>query len=143
MIKILRMDVMAQDFVNLCNELDDFMLNFGDVEKSSYCRYSLCENIIGAFVAYINNIPVGCAAYRNVTDGIAELKRVYVKKEYRGIGISSSLLKEIETQLKEDGYHTITLGTLLSLESAVNLYKNHGFKNMSIEGLYVRMLKKL
>jgi hypothetical protein len=33
---IVYMDAMANDFVKLCNELDDFMLNFDDVDKVQF-----------------------------------------------------------------------------------------------------------
>ncbi len=135
--EIVYMDGMSHDFVMLCSELDNFMLNFKDVDKTAYYPYGSHENINDAFVAYQNGIPIGCASFRKQAEGVAELKRVFVRENYRGKGISKKLLDALGNKAKEKGFHTLTLGTLLSLIPAINLYHNHGFRDTSINGLYV------
>lgn len=142
-LEIVYMDGMSSDFFMLCTELDDFMLNFSDVDKAAYTPYGRHEDIHDAFVAYEAGTPLGCASFRKQADGIAELKRMYVRERYQGRGISKILLIAVEDKAREAGFHTITLGTLLTLRPAVNLYHSFGYKDISKDGLYVRMAKQI
>ncbi len=141
--KIVSMGGMDNDFVKLCSELDDFMMSFKDVDKTAYYPYGSHENILVAFVAYRDGIHVGCASYRKQAEGIAELKRVFVREGCRGMGISKKLLEAVENKARGEGFHTMTLDTLLSLTSAVNLYHGFGYKDTAIDGLFVCMSKRL
>jgi GNAT superfamily N-acetyltransferase len=132
---------MAPDFIRLCRELDDFMMSFPDVDKALYKGYGEHENIHNAFIAYLDDIPVGCAAFREQSKWDAELKRVYVKEPYRNLGISRKLLCAVEESVRKEGFRTLTLATLLSLEGAVHLYQTSGFSIVAVEGLYIHMQK--
>ena len=71
--------------------------------------------------------PIGCFGVRKYSDSICELKRIYLKKEYRGKGIGQKLLEmaiEIGRELKFD---KMRLDTLPSMEVAINLYIKLGF----------------
>jgi putative acetyltransferase len=73
------------------------------------------------------NIFTGCVAVRKKENSIAELKRMFIKTQYRKEGIGALLLQralEIATQLH---YKKIRLDTLDTMTPAINLYKKHGF----------------
>jgi putative acetyltransferase len=73
------------------------------------------------------NIFTGCVAVRKKENGIAELKRMFIKTQYRKEGIGALLLQralEIATQLH---YKKIRLDTLDTMTPAINLYKKYGF----------------
>lgn len=69
------------------------MIEFLDDDKWCYTRYSENENLEKVWVKSSENLPIGYIAYRNKTDGIGEIKRLYIKEDYRGNGISKELLK--------------------------------------------------
>lgn len=79
------------------------------------------------YIASINNEVVGCIALKNFDDFTCEMKRLYVKREYRGQKIASQLVDKIIDDAKIIGYKAILLDTLPFLQSAINLYKQKGF----------------
>lgn len=55
------------------------------------------------------------------------LKKFYVKKEYRGTGVSKALYEVFYKFVQQNGYKKIYLGTYSKLERALNFYKKYGF----------------
>lgn len=98
----------------------------------------------GGIVLIKHNLEfVGCTGIRKLKNNIAELKRMYVKPDYQGLGLGKKLLEIAILLAKELNYSKIYLDTLSSMKSAVNIYKAAGFKeikpyrfNPSEEALY-------
>ncbi|MBX3119259.1 MAG: GNAT family N-acetyltransferase [Fimbriimonadaceae bacterium] len=82
-------------------------------------------------VAFFGCEEMGCGALRDLGDGIAELKRVYVNPKNRrnrlGRDISSFLIRKA----RELGYSAVRLETLPQMSSAVKLYDSLGFVRIS------------
>ncbi len=49
----------------------------------------------------MKNKPVGCGSIKVYKNGIYEIKRVFVLKEYRGLGISKKIMNEIEIRQRK------------------------------------------
>lgn len=82
----------------------------------------------GAIIlAYKDETPIGCVGIRANDPGIAELKRMYVKPEYRRYKIGIKLLNLALETATELGYNFIRLDTLPSMTPAINLYRSVGF----------------
>ncbi len=79
------------------------------------------------YLAHSNGNIAGCIALRKLDNENCELKRLYVKPEFRGNNIGSLLVKHIINEAKEIGYKHILLDTLPFLETAINMYKRYGF----------------
>ena len=93
-----------------------------EIEK----QYSRPNGII--FIAFNDTKkPIGCFGIRKFTNSIGELKRMYLKKESRGMGIGKELLLKAIEVGKELKYKTIRLDTLSSMKPAIALYKKVGF----------------
>ena len=71
--------------------------------------------------------PVGCIALRPHSLEICELKRMYVRPNFRGQGIGRMLCAEIIQVAKLAGYSLMRLDTEISLGSAQKIYKDLGF----------------
>ena len=91
----------------------------------------------------MENLPVGCIAYRTKADGVGEVKRLFIRNEYRGKGISKELLNLLEKHAREQGCTKLFLDTRITLEPAVSLYRAIGFEIIFQQGLYVQMEKQL
>lgn len=137
------MRVTDESVLKLFSEHDDFMIDFLGEDKVYYTRYNESENLEKVWVVFSDNLPIGCIAYRKKEEGTGEVKRLYIKKEYRGKGISKELLKTLECYAKEQGCHTLFLDTRVTLEPAVSLYRSHGFSIVYQQGLYIQMEKEL
>ena len=141
--RIVSMNITDQNVLQLFSEHDDYMIDFLGDDKWCYTRYNANENIENVWVVYLGNIAIGCIAYRKKSDGIGEVKRLYIRSEYRGKGISKKLLDMVESYAKEQGCHTLFLDTRITLEPAVSIYRNFGFAIVFQQGLYIQMEKKL
>jgi len=127
-----------QDFVLLCHELDRFLNELVDGEKnrSQYIPYNQLDDIHDVVLAYDNGVPIGCASFKNYDAACAEVKRVFVRKEYRGIGVSKRLMELLEESAKEKGCTYFILESGEPLVAAMKLYYNIGFKVIPNYGQY-------
>lgn len=141
--RILSTNTADQSVLQLFSEHDDYMIDFLGEDKWCYTRYNENENIENVWAVYSDNTPVGCIAYRRKSDEVGEVKRLYIRREYRGNGISKKLLNTVECYAREQGCHTLFLDTRITLEPAVSLYRNVGFSIVFQQGLYIQMEKKL
>lgn len=127
----------------LFSQHDDFIIDFLGEDKIYYTRYNSDEKIDSVWLAYDGIHPAGCIACRKKPEGVLEVKRLFIQKEYRGRGISKMLLTALENHARELGYGKLFLDTRITLEPAVSLYRKSGFEIIFKQGLYVQLEKKL
>ncbi|MFX0008285.1 MAG: GNAT family N-acetyltransferase [Promethearchaeota archaeon] len=82
-------------------------------------------------LAYFDNKLAGCAALRKLENDICEMKRLYVRPEFRRKRIGLELSKSIITRAIEYGYRYMRLDTLPFMKEAINLYHSLGFKEIA------------
>lgn len=83
-------------------------------------------------LAYWEDEIAGCIALSRMKDETAcEMKRLYVKPDFRKNKIGRILIEELLTSAKERNYEKMRLDTFEKLQAAVHLYKQFGFKNIS------------
>lgn len=141
--KIQPMKIIDTTVLELFSKHDDFMIEFLGEDSHYYTRYTQNENIENVWVVYVENLPVGCIAYRTKADGVGEVKRLFIGSEYRGKGISKELLNIVEKHAREQGCTKLFIDTRITLEPAVSLYRSFGFDIVFQQGLYVQMEKIL
>jgi GNAT superfamily N-acetyltransferase len=82
----------------------------------------------GAFlVAYLDGAAVGCAGFRRLDRGVAEIKRMYVRPRWRRRGLARHLLNRIEGALAAAGYVEVRLMTGVEQPEAIRLYETSGY----------------
>ncbi len=93
------------------------------------------EQMLIFYVAYdeIGN-AVACGALKHFNDHTAEIKRMYVKPEHRGRGLSKIILSELEDKAKELNYNRLVLETGLKQPEAMSLYNKFGYKPLKCYG---------
>ena len=73
----------------------------------------------------------GCVAVRAIKENICEMKRLYVKDEFRGLSIGKKLAEEIIKHAKVLNYQKMQLDTLERLQAAMGIYQQLGFQKIS------------
>ncbi len=81
-------------------------------------------------LARINGEWVGCVAVRKRDAESCEMKRLYVKTQYRGLGLGRRLAELAIRCAQKLGYSRIFLDTLPSMAEAQSLYRSLGFREV-------------
>lgn len=136
--KILHTDGKNQDFIGLCQLLDENLNEIvgGAEQREKFDPFNQLDDIHDVVVLYQDNEPVGSGSFKYYQDGIAEIKRIFVKKEHRGRGYSKILMGELEKKALEAGYAKFILETGEILQASVALYKSVGFRVIENYGQY-------
>ena len=129
------------DFGFLCHELDKSLnaLVGGEENRSQYVQYNQLDSIHDVVLVYDEDQPVGCASFKRYDAESAEVKRVFMKEEYRGKGLSKKMLERLEQGAKEQGYKKLILETGKPLVAAIKLYKAMGYYTIPNYGQYKDM----
>jgi GNAT superfamily N-acetyltransferase len=105
----------------------DQLARYGHAE-SPYCDASDFHPPAGLFlVAYAGRRPVGCGGFRSFGPGVAEVKRMYVRRSHRGRGIGARLLSALESAAGTVGCSRIVLETGALNTAACALYGQFGY----------------
>ena len=72
----------------------------------------------------------GCVALRKFSPSICEMKRLYTKPQFRGLGIGRAMCEEVIGWARRSDYERMRLDTLPSMEEAKDLYRSLGFREI-------------
>ena len=81
----------------------------------------------GLLVVLEDDEPIACGALRELESELVELKRIYVRPDYRGHGLGLAITLGLMDKARATGYRRVRLDTLRRLEPAVKLYASLGF----------------
>lgn len=140
---LVSMSAPNEQALQLFSDHDDFMIDFLSDDKIYYSRYSENERLENIWLAYEGELPMGCIAFRKKTDEVGEVKRLFIRNEYRGEGISKLLLSTLVSYAKTQGCRKLYLDTRTELVPAVALYRSFGFDVIFQKDFYVQMEMEL
>lgn len=82
----------------------------------------------GAFVImWTDELAIGCGGVQRIDDQTAEIKRMWIHPDWRGLGLGARLLDRLEAQVAELDYTRVVLDTNESLDEAIALYGRSGY----------------
>ena len=81
-------------------------------------------------IARLHDRPIGCGALKFHPGAPAELKRMWVDPEARGLGLGRRLLGELERQAGKAGARVVHLETNRALIEAIRLYRSSGYREV-------------
>jgi DNA-binding MarR family transcriptional regulator/GNAT superfamily N-acetyltransferase len=82
-------------------------------------------------IARVHARPVGCGALKFHPGAPAELKRMWVAPEARGLGLGRRILRELEQLARGGGAQVVRLETNRALSEAIALYRGSGFREVA------------
>ena len=87
-------------------------------------------------VGFVGSEPVASGGFLRHDEGVAEIKRMYVVEDHRGIGLARRMLAELESRAARAGYSRSVLMTGLGQPEAIALYQSSGYTPIEPFGLY-------
>ena len=100
--------------------------SFEDEVRNLPGKYALPEGRL--ILALSDGKFSGCVAMRKLGDGICEMKRLFVRPGFQGLGIGNKLIEKVIDSAREAGYEKLRLDTYPpKMGKAVKLYESHGF----------------
>ena len=126
----------SADFQKLVALLDEDLRIRDGNEHTFYAQFNKIENIRNVVVCYMNKKPVGCGAFKEYDKKKVEIKRMYVRPEFRGRGVGLAILKELELWASELNYSECILETGKRQPEAIRLYQKAGYSIIKNFGQY-------
>ena len=91
----------------------------------------------GFYVLFVNEMVAGCGALRPLyKNEIAEIKRMYIKPEFRKKGLAKILLDKLEMEARNFGFSKIWLETGDRQPEAIGLYEKKNYSRIENYGIY-------
>lgn len=118
------------------DEIKDILVSdFDDFWTYSILKDELNCSSSHYIVARLNNEIVGFGGIKVVLDS-ADIMNIVVKKNFRNLGIGTSILNEIVALCLSLNLSSITLEVRKDNEYAISLYKNFGFETLGVRKKY-------
>ncbi len=84
------------------------------------------------FLASVGDVVAGCAALRPLERSMCEMKRLYVRAGFHGLGIGRALAQRLIEESRTMGYSHIRLDTIADkMPEAIALYRSLGFQEIA------------
>jgi GNAT superfamily N-acetyltransferase len=138
-LKVIRTTSKNPDFIALVNELDAYLKIVDGADHDFYNQYNGIENLDYVVIAYIDNLAVGCGAFKPYQNTKAEIKRMYSQPRHRNLGVATKILTELENWAKELNYQSCILETGKRQTEAVAFYKKCNYQQIPNYGQYAQM----
>lgn len=127
-IKVVKTTSDNPDFISLIETFDTFLWERYPELKKDYWGNNILEFNPNVIIVYLEDKPVGCGCFKKYSTNTAELKRMFVSPEARGLGLAQLIISELEKEAKKHGFEIFVLETLYKQIEAIALYQKVGFK---------------
>ena len=135
-ITVVRADPRQSEIKALIEQLDDYMLDLYPAESTHRVDLATLASDVARFYSALKHTTVvGCGGFL-LSSGFAEIKRVFVSPEARGLGIGRKLLTTLETEARCLGYGLLRLETGIYQPEALSLFETMGFTTCPSFGNY-------
>jgi putative acetyltransferase len=92
---------------------------------------------VAFFVLRDNGTPAGCGGIQLFGTAYGEVKRMYVRPQFRGLGFGKLLLNHLADYARAHGVGVLRLETGIHQAAAIRLYEGMGFQRIPPFGTYV------
>jgi len=104
--------------------------------KHGFNVEKLLRDGVAFFVTRHAGIPAGCGGIKLFGTDYGELKRMYVRPQFRGLGLGKLMIDTLARHAKENHVHILRLETGIYQTDAVHLYERYGFERRGPFGEY-------
>ena len=126
-ITVTRADPRQPEIMALIESLDIYMLGLYPSESTHRVdAITLASENARFFSALLDGTVVGCGGIM-LQHNYAEIKRIFVSPQARGIGVGHKLLETLETEARQLGFNSLRLETGIYQPEALALFKARAF----------------
>jgi len=142
--RIERLPITHPDAALLVEEVqEEYVVRYGGRDETPIDPTYFEEPGGAFFVGYLDRRPVATGAWRRRTDVMvdgsalsAEVKRMYVVPQARGLGLARAMLVHLEETARSSGAEVMVLETGLRQPEAIALYESSGYLPIAGFGFY-------
>lgn len=128
----------SPDAIELIAELDAHLKPLYSAQsRHGYSVEKLLAQNVAFFLLRVGGRPAGCGGIELFGAGYGELKRMYVRPQFRGLGLGDLLVEHLTAYAVTQGIHIVRLETGILQPAAIRLYERHGFRRIPPFGEYV------
>jgi putative acetyltransferase len=125
------------DAAGLINELDAHLAPlYPQASRHGYSVDKLLREGVLFFVTRYDGAPAGCGGVLLVGTEYAEIKRMYVRPQFRGLGLGRLMLEHLAAYARRSGVALLRLETGVHQADAIRLYERFGFQRIPPFGPY-------
>jgi GNAT superfamily N-acetyltransferase len=107
------------------------------MSRHGYSVEKLIAQAVAFFVLRVDEIPAGCGGIQLFGTEYGELKRMYVRPQFRGRGFGKLLVDRLANHARANGVGLLRLETGIYQTEAIGLYERMGFRRIPPFGEYV------
>jgi len=117
-------------FRALVTELDAELDERYGAQMEFFGQYNHSSDIETALIASLDGERAGCGCFKPYSDNTVEIKRIFVPKRFRGMGVARAVMAELESWARELGYEFAILETGVLQPEAIRLYEAAGYERI-------------
>ena len=127
----------SDDARALIEELEAYLIPLSPPEsRHGYSIEKLIREEVPFFIIRDNGTPVGCGGVKLFGTDYAEIKRMYVRPQFRGLGLAKLMLDHLAEYARSRGVALLRLETGVAQRDAIALYERSGFRSIPPFGEY-------
>ena len=104
--------------------------------RHGYSVEKLIAEAVAFFLIRHEGAPAGCGGIQMFGTEYAEVKRMYVRPQFRGLGLGKLMLNHLAEFAQDQGVGLLRLETGIYQQAAITLYERAGFKQIPAFGEY-------
>jgi GNAT superfamily N-acetyltransferase len=125
------------DATALIAELDEYLTPMYPAEsRHGYSVDKLLREQVAFFVLRHEGLAAGCGGIRLFDTEYGEVKRMYVRPQFRGLGFGKQMLDHLAEYARQQGVGVLRLETGIYQLEAIGLYERFGFQRIPPFGTY-------
>jgi putative acetyltransferase len=126
------------DATQLITELEEFLAPlYPQASRHGLSVERLIQENVAFFVLRVNAEPAACGGLKVYGSEYGELKRMFVRPQFRGTGLAKRMLLHLEAYAREQGLAVLRLETGIYQIEAIGLYQHMGYQTIPPFGAYV------
>lgn len=127
----------SDDARALIAELEAYLIPLSPPEsRHGYSVEKLITEDVPFFIIRQNGTPVGCGGVKLFGTDYAEIKRMYVRPQFRGLGFAKLMLDHLADYARRRGVPILRLETGIAQQAAIAFYERSGFRSIPPFGEY-------